>query len=593
MRLVFDIETNGLLDTVSTVHCLVCLDVDTQDLHSFGPSEIPEGLKLLEGASELIGHNIIAYDIPVLLKVYPSFKTNAKLTDTLVLSRLIYSDLKADGEDGLRIMTGKLDRSDYASHSLRAWGQRIGLHKKAHEASWDTWTPEMQAYCEHDTRVTLALWKFLKPESYSKTAIDLEHGVAALCFKIEQNGWPFDIRKASELYARLSQMREELKQELVGLFPPWEEVDRVVTYKRDNKKLGVKAGDTKTFMKTVQFNPGSRQHIEKCLQAKYGWKPEVYTPSGQAKIDEEVLKKLEYPEAKKLAEMFLVEKRISQLAEGDQAWIRVEKNGKVHGRYNSNGTVTGRATHSNPNIAQVPSVSAEFGRDCRELFTVPPGWRMVGSDYSGLELRCLAHYMQPYDKGAYVREVVEGDVHSCNQKAAGLPTRNNAKTFIYAFLYGAGDAKIGKIVGKGSKEGGELKERFLQATPALADLKGRVSVLAKQKKLPGLDGRVLPIRSEHAALNTLLQSAGAVLCKAWIVGIEKQLVTQGMKHGWDGEFVFLGWIHDEVQIAVKEGYENQVGETCLRVAQETGSLFKFRCPLTAEYKVGTSWAETH
>jgi DNA polymerase I-like protein with 3'-5' exonuclease and polymerase domains len=274
----------------------------------------------------------------------------------------------------------------------------------------------------------------LKPWDYSKTAIDLEHEVATLCFKIEQNGWPFDVRKATELYSRLAQRREELKVELQGLFDPWEEVDRVVTYKRDNKKLEVKAGDTRTYYKTVVFNPGSRQHIQRCLETKYGWKPEVFTPSGQAKIDEETLKRLEYPEAKKLAEWFLVEKRIGQLAEGDQAWLKLERNGKVHGSYNTNGAVTGRATHSNPNIAQVPSGSAEYGRECRELFGCPPGWKLVGADYSGLELRCLAHYMATFDNGAYGREVVEGDVHTANQKAAGLPTRNNAKTFIYAFL---------------------------------------------------------------------------------------------------------------------------------------------------------------
>lgn len=433
-RYVFDIETNGLLDTLTTIHCLVLLNADTGQMHSFGPSEIPEGLRLLEEAHELIGHNVIAFDLPAITKVYPSFTTAAKVTDTLVLARLIYSDLKSDKQDGVRLATGQIAKEAYGSHSLNAWGQRIGLHKMQHDTGWDVWSPEMQAYCEHDTRVTLALWKHLKVDTYSKTAVDLEHDVARLCFKIEQNGWPFDVRKATELYGRLAARREELKADLRGLFDPWEEVDRAVTYKRDNKKLGVKAGDTKTYYKTVEFNPGSRQHIERCLRTKYGWKPEVFTPSGQAKVDEEVLARLEYPEAKKLAEFFLVEKRIGQLAEGEQAWLKCERNGRIHGRYNTNGAVTGRCTHSNPNIAQVPSVSAEYGGDCRALFGVPKGWKLVGADYSGLELRCLAHYMATFDGGSYAREVVEGDVHTANQKAAGLPTRNNAKTFIYAFL---------------------------------------------------------------------------------------------------------------------------------------------------------------
>lgn len=593
MRLVFDIETNGLLDTITTIHSLVTIDLDTNEMQSYRPNSITEGVKKLQEADELIGHNIIKFDIPAIQKLYPWFAPKAKITDTLVLSRLIYSDLKSDKQDGMRLAGGQITKEAYGSHSLDAWGQRIGLNKIKYEGGWDEWSETMQTYCEHDVRVTERLYKFLKPEAYSQVAIELEHDVARLCAKIEDNGWPFDTKGACELYARLAQRRDELKVELQGLFDPWEEVDRIVTYKRDNKVKGIKAGDTRTYMKTVVFNPGSRQHIEKCLRAKYGWEPEVYTPSGQAKVDEEVLARLEYPEAKKLGEFFLVEKRIGQLAEGDQAWIKLERKGKIHGSYNTNGAVTGRATHSHPNISQCPAVSAEFGRDCRALFHVPRGWKAVGADYSGLELRCLAHYMHAFDNGAYAREVVEGDVHTANQKAAGLPTRNNAKTFIYAFLYGAGDAKIGKIVGKGSKEGRELKERFLQATPALANLKKAVSNAASKGYLKGLDGRLLPIRSEHAALNTLLQSAGAVLCKGWIVGIENALKASGLKHGWDGDFAFLGWIHDEIQIAVKEGNEDLVGETCKRVAEETGHRFGFKCPLASEYKVGSNWAETH
>lgn len=593
MRLVFDIETNGLLDTITTIHSLVTIDLDTNEMQSYRPNSITEGVKKLLEADELIGHNIIKFDIPAIQKLYPWFAPKAKITDTLVLSRLIYSDIKSDKQDGVRLATGQITKDAYGSHSLDAWGQRIGLNKIKYEGGWDEWSETMQTYCEHDVRVTERLYKFLKPEAYSQVAIDLEHDVARLCAKIEDNGWPFDTRAAVELYSNLAQRRDELKIELQGLFDPWEEVDRIVTYKRDNKVKGIKAGDTKTFLKTVVFNPGSRQHIEKCLRAKYGWEPEVFTPSGQAKVDEEVLARLEYPEAKKLAEFFLVEKRIGQLAEGDQAWIKLERKGKIHGSYNTNGAVTGRATHSHPNISQVPSVSAEFGRDCRSLFHVPRGWKAVGADYSGLELRCLAHYMHTFDNGIYAREVVDGDVHTANQKAAGLPTRNNAKTFIYAFLYGAGDAKIGKIVGKGSKEGRELKERFLQATPALANLKKAVSNAASKGYLKGLDGRLIPVRSEHAALNSLLQGAGAVLCKGWIVGIDNALKAAGLKHGWDGDYAFLGWIHDEIQIAVREGREDLVGATCLRVAEETGHRFGFKCPLASEYKVGSNWAETH
>lgn len=593
MRLIFDIETNGLLDTISTVYSLVTLDLDTSEMCSYRPHSITEGLQKLQEADELIGHNIIKYDIPALTKVYPTFKPLGKLTDTLVLSRLIYSDIKSDKQDGQRILTGQIAKENYGSHSLDAWGQRIGLHKMKYEGGWDQWTEEMQVYCEHDVRVTAKLLEYLKPAQYSQVAIDLEHEVAALCFKIEENGWPFNVKEAVALYAKLAQRRDELKVDLRTLFDPWEEVDRVVTYKRDNKKLGVKVGDVRTYMKTVEFNPGSRQHIEKCLKAKYGWKPEVFTPSGQAKIDEEVLAKLPFPEAKKLGEFFMVEKRVGQLAEGEQAWIKLERKGKIHGSYNTNGAVSGRATHSNPNISQVVSNKAPYGRECRSLFTVPKGWKLVGSDYSSLELRCLAHYMAAFDNGDYAKLVSEGDVHTANQKAGDLPTRDDAKVLAYALIYGAGDSRLGQIINGGAKEGRALRERFLKNTPALARFQQQVKQACGKGYLKGLDGRLLPVRSDHSAGNLLLQNAGAVLCKAWIVGIERSLIAMGLKHGWDGDFAFLGFIHDEVQIAVKEGLEESVGNTCIRVAEETGHKFAFKCPLASEYKVGSNWAETH
>ena len=207
-----------------------------------------------------------------------------------------------------------------------------------------------------------------------------------------------------------------------------------------------------------------------------------------------------------LSEYLLLNKRIGQLATGKQAWLKMEKKGRLHGRVNHMGAVTSRCTHANPNMAQVPSVGAAFGVECRSLFHSPQGYSLLGADASGLELRCLAHYMAAYDGGSYASVVLEGDVHTTNQEAAGLPTRNNAKTFIYGFLYGAGDEKIGKIIGKGSTEGRRIKNKFLKKLPALKNLKDAVSLAAKERGwIKGLDGRIIPIRHSHAALNTLLQ----------------------------------------------------------------------------------------
>ena len=258
------------------------------------------------------------------------------------------------------------------------------------------------------------------------------------------------------------------------------------------------------------------------------------------------------------------------------------------------GAITSRASHAYPNIAQVPKVGKSiYGEACRSLFRVPEGWVMLGSDMSGLELRCLSHYMAHWDGGEYGKLVCEGDVHTANQQAAGLPTRDNAKTFIYAFLYGAGDAKIGSIVKGTAARGKKLKEEFLANLPALGKLKQHVTGAAKRGHLKGLDGRLVHVRSDHAALNTLLQSAGAILCKQWITLIEDELQADGLEHGWKGDYVFLCWVHDEVQIAVRPGMEKAVGDLCIKMAAQAGIDFDFKCPLTAEYKVGRNWAETH
>ena len=355
-------------------------------------------------------------------------------------------------------------------------------------------------------------------------------------------------------------------------------------------------------MKTVCFNPSSRQHIAHCLKAKYNWSPKEFTESGQAKIDDEVLNSLVYPEAKKLAEYFLIDKRIGQLAEGDNAWLKLEQNGRIHARYNPNGTVTGRSTHSNPNIAQVPSVRKSkagilmgleggYGFESRSLFHAPEGFSMVGADMSGLELRCLAHFMAYTDKGDYAKAVTEGDVHTTNMVAAGITNRDQAKRFIYAYLYGAAPPKIAEVLGCPGNEAVEVMARFARGLPALAKLKSQVATAAKKGFILSIDGRRIPIRSPHAALNSLLQSTGSVLCKAWLLAINNELKAQGLV--WGKDYYFLGWIHDEVQIAVKQGLESQVGNIAVGMAPQVGEAFSFRCPLAAEYRSGSTWAETH
>lgn len=465
-RLLFDCETNGLLDSMDRMHCLVLKDVDTGEVfscHDHGDAaSIIIGLEVLMRAEEIIGHNVIKFDIPALQKVYPWFKPRGTVTDTLVLSRLIWADIR-DRDAGL-IKAGKFPGGRLTgSHGLEAWGHRLGLHKGDYSKDmkaqgldpWASWNQSMQDYCVLDVEVTEALYKRIEAKKYAQTSIDLEHEVAQLCWKMEQNGFPFDTLKAGKLYAELAGKRAELEVKLKEVFKPWWASEGVHTPPRTtNRKrpdLGVtlvkkgKKGDlwveqpvTETFTQGVPyskvyletFNPGSRHHIANRLKVLYGWEPSEYTDNGEPKVDESVLGKLPYPEAQLLSEFFTVQKRIGQLAEGKNAWLNLEKSGKIHGSINTNGAVTGRCTHAFPNLAQVPACGSPYGSECRELFSAPQGWLLVGADMSGLELRCLAHFMAKYDDGAYGKIVLEGDIHTANQEAAGLPTRNAAKTFI-------------------------------------------------------------------------------------------------------------------------------------------------------------------
>lgn len=588
MALIFDIETDGFLDSVTTIHCLVIKNTETGNvIAAHDPVGIKEMLEELMTARDTIaGHNVIKYDIPVIQKLYSWFQVDqSKVYDTLVVSRLIYSDLRE--RDGANVEKGLLPTKLWASHSLKAWGYRLGILKgefkeQNGEDAFKVFTPEMLEYCIQDVNVTEALYTQLSNIEYSKDAITFEHEIAWIAGQMERSGWPFDVQSASKLYAELSAKRENIRSQMLATFEP------LVIDRGYSEKTGKKLKD-----KVVEFNPASRDQIAQRLTMKYGWEPKEFTPAGKPKVDEDILKALDYPEAKILADYFLLEKRIGQLAEGEQAWLKAERHGHIHGSINTNGAVTGRCTHQSPNLAQVPSVRALWGSECRSLFTVRSGFKQVGADLSGLELRCLAHFMARWDDGEYANEVLNGDVHTKNQNAAGLPTRDNAKTFIYGFLYGAGDAKIGSIVGKGASEGKKLKEQFLAATPALANLRKAVTKAAERGYLIGLDGRRLPIRSAHAALNTLLQSAGALISKRWWLECFAEAERRGWKYGWDNQFTCLGYIHDELQWGVREDIAEEFGQMVVDCAAKAGEYFSFKCPIGAEFKIGMNWKDCH
>ena len=554
-HLVIDLETNMAHDTI---WCAVTEDVETGEVITHtNPSKLKS---MVETYDYIIGHNIIGFDAPVVRSVWGVSIHRKKVLDTLVMSRLLNPQLEG-------------------GHSLKNWGKKLALEGLAEEGKGDFTDydgglcDEMIDYCVQDVKLTTILFNYLNKgfnewKDKGEQALQLEHEVAIEITRQERNGFNLDMPKAQMLLATVIDKMGRIEQELQQVFKP------IIT-KRVSEKTGKALKD-----KVTVFNVGSRKQIAERLES-LGWKPKKFTDFGSVIVDETVLSELTFPEAKLIAEYLLLQKRNGLIS----SWIKfTADDGKVHGRCISNGAVTGRMTHHSPNLGQVPSTGSEYGKECRELFIPDKGHVLVGADLSGIELRCLAHYMQDDD---YTREILEGDIHTKNQKSAGLETRSQAKTFIYATLYGAGAAKIGSIVNGSAKDGKKLLDNFYKNTPLLAKLSEKVQRLASKGYIPALDGRRIMIRSEHAALNSLLQSCGAVIAKQWILEVHKLMRANGIS------FRQVAMVHDEIQASVPEDQAVKAGELMVEAAFNAGKTLKFRLPIAAEYAVGSSWLDTH
>ena len=587
MRLIFDIETNGFLSEATKIHSIVIKDIDTKQMYSYHGDKIGRGLYLLSGASLLVGHNILKFDIPVINKLYPEYKIEGDVFDTLLVSRLIWTNRKE-----LDFQMKELPLKLAGRHSLEAWGYRLGLRKGEFAKTNDfaNWSEEMQKYCELDVEVTYEFWKLIQKQNYSQEAIKLEHDFARCIYLQEAHGFHFDVASAKKLYASLANRRLELEKSLTSAFPKWQKYIGTFIPKRDNRTLGYKKDVPVKRYKELTFNPNSRDHISDRLMDK-GWKPKEFTPDGKPKVDESILSTLDFPEAKLLSEHFLIQKRIGQLAEGNNAWLKLQKDGIIYGSVITNGANTGRCTHQKPNVAQTPSVGVPYGKECRSLFIVPAGFRLIGCDASGLELRCLAHYLGAFDEGSFAKQLLDGDIHSYNQKQIGLPTRDMAKRVIYGVIYGIGDTRLGEVVGKSSSEGKRIKTNLFKALPALKALRDNVIIATRNKKyLLGLDKRKLIPRSEHSSLNLLIQSCGALIIKMATIILHKKLKEKN----YDKDTcAMVAHVHDELQLQCKSAVADEVGTLAVQSIKDAGTHFNLRCELDAEYKIGNNWADTH
>ncbi|MEW5249926.1 DNA polymerase [Microbulbifer sp. 2201CG32-9] len=656
--LVFDIESDGLLDTITKLHCINAVDRATGRKYRFTDhafyqdldgsyTDVPtprdgtlaDAFKLLSSAECVAGHNIIGYDLPAVEAVYPGeVQWPQTQYDSKIASMLNFPDLK--DRDFRAMRKGKLPDKGFrvGSHSLWEWGVRLGGEAKSdfkpgqfidprtgRKHTWATipFTREMDDYCMQDVVANLALIEYLEGKTFSEQAIWLEMEVAKYITWQERVGIRIDRPGLEALVKELTKRNIELYDQCTQAFKPFYVRNgaktaipkKTIRYK-DRLRADLTQGAPYSRIKLVDFNPGSRVHIARNLQDKYGWAPTEFTATGQVKIDEEVLGSLPFEEARLITEYMTVQKRLSQIATGGKAWLKKEKGGRIYGRVNQLGAVTGRMTHSDPNLAQVPANHAMYGEPCRAAFIADEGRVIVGCDADALELRVLAHFMARFDNGAYVEVVLNGkkedgtDMHTRNQKAVGLIKRDTAKTHFYGMLYGSGDFNLGCIVlsewpedkllrfyakfpsGKKRDQkitaiGRRSRAALMEGLPALAKLTGKVKESAKRGYLKGLDGRKIPVRSMHAALNSLCQSAGAIIMKKALVLMFEAFKREGL------DVVPLLNVHDEVQLSVLKEEADGVGRIAADSIRLAGEHFHFRCPLAGDYDIGTSWKETH
>ena len=576
MDLVFDIETDDVKAT--KVHCIVAQNPESGEIFKFPPNKLEEGYQFLATADRLIGHNIIGFDIPMVHKFSDVDLSDKEVIDTLVLSRLFNPT-----RDG--------------GHGLESWGYKLGYPKIEFD-DYQNYSTEMLDYCVRDVQLNTLVLGELRKESkgFSKESIDLEQDVAKIIKGQEVNGFKFNMHSAQILLAELRERMQKIEDEVHTTFKPkWVDTKQVTPYIKKDGNLSKRGltddeyqrcldtEDYSPFMRQTlqEFNLGSRKQIGEYL-IDFGWKPERFTPTGQPIVDEKTLSEITHiHEAKLIADFLLLQKRIAQV----DSWVEaVQEDGRVHGFVIPNGTITGRMTHRKPNMAQVPSVSSPYGKECRACWTVDEGNVLLGVDASGLEIRMLAHYMDDKD---FIKEILDGDIHTANQRAAQLESRNQAKTFIYALMYGAGDEKLGKVVGGNTSDGKRAREHFFDNKPSFKSLRDRVQRAANKKYLKGLDGRKLYIRNNHAALNTLLQGAGSIVMKKGLSILANRLELSMTP------FKFVANIHDEWQIEVSECRANKVGTLAVQSIIDAGNHFNLRCPLDGEFKIGRDWSETH
>lgn len=634
-RLLFDLETNGLLDEVHTIHCGVTLDLDSHKLRSWGPAEIPELVAELVTADILAGHNICGYDMLVLEKLHGVDVSKHLYLDTLAMSRALYpgslatsqlkmQDFKLRRKYGDDAMPGKL----VGRHSLMAWSHRLRLGtagKAQYDGGWEKWTPELQAYCEQDVRSNLRVLNYMLGKGWPKEVFHLESAMSYYLYKQQEFGVGFDESAAVSLVGELVEKRGVLGRVLADEFPPEEVPDgKPYVAKRSMESRKHKPGEPgyfkrvkgETYQKTkvIDFNPDSDPQVGRRLVAACGWKPQTYTKGGVPSTTDDILRDLPWPIAQKIADFRTISGILGYITTGKTAWLQFVKNDRIHGRISSCGAVTSRASHASPNLANVPKEPKPYGKECRALFragggVVPEDWVLVGCDASSLQLAIYAHFVSRFDGGMLSQLVETGDPHEYMRECSGLFTRERQKTLTYAKWFGAAYYKLGTIVLTDWREaleqgitdkpvpplsraavlGKSVDTRMRQNMKGYSDMLRLLETAGRRGFIYALDKRRIVVPQQRLALLTLLQGNEAVVMKTAFVLAHQRLAAE-IKRGLCHPML---WVHDEFQWASVRHNADTVGRVLSECITQAGVDLGMSLRLGAKYKAGETWAETH
>ena len=420
----------------------------------------------------------------------------------------------------------------------------------------------------------------MRPLSPLPDWVALEHSVAQILTQQELHGWYFDERSAWKLESDLRKELEDLTQVLRDRHPFV--AGSVFNPKRNNRTQGYVAGAESIRLK--ELNPTSRDHIAWILQSHHGWIPSSISSNGKPVVDEIILKDIGTDIALDFLRCLELKKALGMISVGVNAWLKLcTTSSRIH-HHCSVATNTFRCAHRKPNLAQVPA-DEKF----RKLFTATPGMVMCGADLSGIELRMLAHYLARYDGGRYSEILLNGDIHQVNADKIGI-TRRQVKTVTYAFLYGAGDAKIGISVDKqlppdkARATGKQVRAAFIEAIDGLSELLQAVKKRSASGKILAIDGRTLIVDSQHKALNYLLQCSAGIVAKRWLQITHENLPPTAHQ---------LAFVHDELQYECKKEDVEDLKFLLELSAAQAGEYYNLRVPIAAEAKSGRDWSEVH